>query len=201
MEKKVFFKNKWENTLVGIFHVPKKKSTKGVVLVHGFTGNKDEHGLFTNAANRFNEEGFATLRFDFSGSGESEGIFNQDDTERWKDDLNSAIDFLAKQGVKRLALVGLSLGAYISVLCHSKRIKCITLWSPGYIEDVKDLLAPVLVVSGEDDPDRESSMETFRNAKVPNRYEIIPSSGHLFLEPLHQTQIINITLEWMKQWL
>jgi alpha/beta superfamily hydrolase len=142
------------------------------------------------------------LRFDFSGSGESEGIFNQNDIKRWKGDLETAIKFMVgEHKLSKIALVGLSLGAYISVLCCSGKIKCVALWSPGYIEEVRDMLCPLLVVAGEDDPDMNISRKTFQAAKIPNRFEVIPSSGHLFLEPLHQTQLINSTLEWVKQWL
>jgi pimeloyl-ACP methyl ester carboxylesterase len=199
MVRKVFFRNSVGDKIVGILHG--KRNAHAIVLVHGLTGDKDEHGLFVNAAERFSDMGFLVLRFDLSGSGESSGPFNQDDAERWKDDLNAAISFLRKIGVRKIALVGLSLGAYISTLCSSKTVRCVALWSPGYIDEVKGLKCPVIVIAGENDPGRDDSKRTFDHARNPKRFEAIPSSGHLFIEPLHQTQLINITFEWIKAWL
>ena len=45
-----------------------------VMLLHGFTGNKDNRPL-TDTANLLEANGVASIRFDFNGHGESEGDF------------------------------------------------------------------------------------------------------------------------------
>ncbi|MFA0780897.1 MAG: hypothetical protein RJAPGHWK_002418, partial [Candidatus Fervidibacter sp.] len=65
----------------GMLHLPDGTSDTGkkvpaVAMCHGFTGNRIEaHRLFVKAARHFVQHGIAVLRFDFRGSGESEGDF------------------------------------------------------------------------------------------------------------------------------
>lgn len=45
-------------------------------MLHGFTGNKTEtHFLYTRLARQLATQGIAALRFDFAGSGDSQGEF------------------------------------------------------------------------------------------------------------------------------
>lgn len=53
-----------------------------VLMLHGFTGSRDElpvkdtdEGVFSRTARQLAENGFASLRIDFRGSGESEGAW------------------------------------------------------------------------------------------------------------------------------
>lgn len=69
-------------TIRGILHTPEHQKNKsqdqipGLVLCHGFTGNKiGLHRLFVKAARYFSHLGFAVLRFDFSGCGDSDGNY------------------------------------------------------------------------------------------------------------------------------
>ena len=55
-----------------------------VILLHGFTSHKDEDrietegvGMFRYAAYKFAKSGFACLRFDFRGHGDSQGSFEE----------------------------------------------------------------------------------------------------------------------------
>src|SRR5271155_5466123 len=64
-----------------------------VILCHGFTGNKIESGrLFVQTARALQQAGISALRFDFMGSGDSSGEFNQmtPDTQ-----IQDALDALA----------------------------------------------------------------------------------------------------------
>ncbi len=131
-EEKVVFENKGEK-IVGIFHMPDSKNPPAVIMSHGWTGNKNEHGLFINAAREFCKNGFAVLRFDFRGSGESEGKFEDINFTEEASDLKSAISFMKKQNVDRnkIGLLGLSMGAAVSVLAYNPEIRAIVLWSPA----------------------------------------------------------------------
>jgi hypothetical protein len=102
-------------------------------MCHGFTGNMHEYGLFVNAAKKFCENGFTVLRFDFRGANESEGEFVDMTISGEVSDLKKAIDFMLKQNIdkNKIGILGLSLGAVVSVLGWDDRIKSLILWSPA----------------------------------------------------------------------
>lgn len=63
-------------TLRGFVHLPNKTWDKIVVMFHGFTGHKNENAyMFRNLARGLEQLGIASVRFDFSGSGDSDGQF------------------------------------------------------------------------------------------------------------------------------
>jgi esterase/lipase len=99
-------------------------------MAHGFTGDKSEWGRFDKTAEVLNKSGYNVLAFDFSGSGESD-----DDSltvDKQVDDLNCAINYVLDKGFKRIGLLGLSLGGFVSLKVYSaeKSIKTMVLWAP-----------------------------------------------------------------------
>ena len=98
-----------------------------VCLCHGIPGRvKDptDRG-YQLLAERFCNEGFAVLIFNFRGTGESDGNF---DILGWTRDLSAVTDFLFNQpGVdkERISLMGFSGGAAVSVYvtAHDPRIR------------------------------------------------------------------------------
>jgi alpha/beta superfamily hydrolase len=117
----------------GVLHVPDGEIPPVVVMCHGFTGDRDENGLFVHATRSFCEGGFAVLRFDFRGSGESEGEFEDVTISGDVADFKSALDFVLEKSVGRgrLGVLGLSLGSVVSVLGWDERVKAMVLWSPA----------------------------------------------------------------------
>ena len=130
-KEKVEFENQGQK-IVGILHVPNNKNPSAIIMCHGFTGNMHEHGLFVNAAKKFCENGFAVLRFDFRGSNESGGEFVDMTISSEISDLKKAIDFMFKQNIdkSRIGILGLSLGAVVSVLGWDEKIRVLVLLSP-----------------------------------------------------------------------
>lgn len=131
--------------IVGILHTPRNKlKAPLVILVHGWSGNSLGvwNTLFVKAARVFAQNGFAVLRFDFRGSGNSEGKFENQTISSMLLDLKNVVDQIAKHeaiDVDKIALVGHSQGGYISVLHASKdtRVKTLFLWM-GRTADLKD---------------------------------------------------------------
>jgi alpha/beta superfamily hydrolase len=72
--EKVNFKNPEGLNLVGNLHIPEKNTNSLILMIHGFTSNKDRP-RFVKAAEVFSKNGFAALRFDCSGCGESDDSF------------------------------------------------------------------------------------------------------------------------------
>ncbi|NOR85815.1 alpha/beta fold hydrolase [archaeon] len=118
METPVTFRNKNGLQLVGILHTPKiETSDKTIILCHGFGGNKTQK-MFVDTARFLCDNNFYVLRFDFTGHGDSEGIYTDYSIKNEVDDLDCAVEFLKTQNINidNIGLVGHSLGAVISVL-------------------------------------------------------------------------------------
>jgi len=126
MMKKVFIDNRG-NKIAGVLHLPKDKTDKIVVMAHGFVSDKDRP-RYIGIAQLLAENGFAALRFDFGGCGES---YKSGITVRgWVEDLTSAINFVKEEGYSKIGLIGYSLGALISLEVYNSIIKSILLFAP-----------------------------------------------------------------------
>lgn len=123
--------------LFGMLHTPKAagRPAPGVLLCHGFTGSRVEaHFLFVKAARALAEAGMAALRFDFRGSGESEGAFRDVSVSTEIDDAADALDVLAadeRVDAGRLGVLGLSLGGCVAACLAGRdaRVRSVVLWS------------------------------------------------------------------------
>ena len=136
MERPITFVNGGQQ-IVGILHIPSTNDpVPGVVLCHGFTGNKAEsHFVFTKLARALCDAGIAALRFDFRGSGDSEGTFEEMTVSGEIGDALIALDELAAQPFvdnEALGIMGLSLGGCVaaSAAGRSHRVKSTVLWAP-----------------------------------------------------------------------
>ena len=129
-EKKLFFRNTRGQRLAGVLHVPKKKAERAIVMAHGFAYDKDEDGEFITAAREFCEYGFAVLRFDFEGCGESEGDFASTISDE-VDDLRCAMELMKSKGYKKVGVLAASFGGVIALLASAKEgIDTLVLWNP-----------------------------------------------------------------------
>jgi len=94
-----------------------------VILCHGFSSHRD--GFHYRAlAERLAAAGLASIRFDFAGNGESEGVFNFGNYASEVADIAAAQAFLEAGGRAVVALVGHSKGAG-SVLLHASSVGAI----------------------------------------------------------------------------
>jgi len=145
-------------TLRGMLHIPDnfKGKVPIVCIFHGFTGHKMEPNfIFVRLSRQLENLGIASVRFDFGGSGESDGDFIDmtisNELEDAKAILNYAksLDFV---NCKSIGVVGLSMGGVVSSLLAracSDDIKSLCLWAPAsnienialaYVSDQKKML-------------------------------------------------------------
>jgi hypothetical protein len=134
--EKVFFSNNNGDLLAGIINKSNNNGHRYIIMVHGFTGNKDEKGLFKEAASYFLKSGFSVFRFDIRGCGESQGDFKSVGLEEQKGDLLAALSFLKKKESlddNNIYMIGFSLGATVSLMGYDNycNIRAIALWSPA----------------------------------------------------------------------
>ncbi|HET6346389.1 MAG TPA: alpha/beta hydrolase, partial [Myxococcota bacterium] len=109
-DTRVVFKNGRGERLVGVLHGAPAPAM--VVSCHGMFSSKDgaKHLALADALAGL---GLSVLRFDFAGAGESDGsVYDLSYTARMQD-LDAAIEFLARQGVQRLGLFGSSMGGAV----------------------------------------------------------------------------------------
>jgi uncharacterized protein len=103
-----------------------------VVLAHGITGDKDEHGKYARLANDLAGQGLSSLRFSFRGHGLSEGGQLGVSIGGEISDLYTALRFAESLQVP-ISIVAFSFGA-VSTLAVSRSmsrlIQRIVLWSP-----------------------------------------------------------------------
>jgi len=133
--------------LQGVLHAPDAASWPLVILCHGFLSHKDS-SKYRQLAQVFALESIATVRFDFRGCGESEGLLSESSiSRRWRD-LQRVID--ESQGLKdydgRLGLLGSSLGGYLALLEASRnsKVRCAAVWStPSHLLDLAKRLPEV----------------------------------------------------------
>jgi alpha/beta superfamily hydrolase len=135
-ESIVEFPNARGKLLRGMIHQPAgvRSRVPGVVFFHGFTGDRMEsHWIFIKCARALAQDGFSSLRFDFYGSGESEGEFHQATLQSEIADARAAVRFMQQQkGIDpaRLGLCGLSLGGCVAAcVAPAVKAKALVLWS------------------------------------------------------------------------
>ncbi len=106
-----------------------------VILLHGFSSARNRiHTLQTAAALR--EEGFATLRFDLYGHGESGGEFSKHTLYKWISNTMSVIDYAREVGYTDLYLSGHSQGGLVAALAagmEPDRIRGLILRAPAFM--------------------------------------------------------------------
>jgi len=138
MIRPITFKNHGQQ-LVGILHVPEGlrhgEKAPGIAMFHGFTGNRTEaHRFFVDVARALCDSGFVVLRFDFRGSGDSDGHFDDMTVPGEVSDAGKALTFLTKQrevDKDRIGVIGLSMGGRVAAVLASKdsRTKFAVLYS------------------------------------------------------------------------
>lgn len=127
-------------TLRGMLHKPDEASQKVPIalIFHGFTGNKMEsHFIFVKLSRRLERVGIASLRFDFLGSGESDGEFKDVTLSGELDDAEAILDYaksLEFVDKDRIFAVGLSMGGVVASMLagrHPQDIAALCLWAPA----------------------------------------------------------------------
>ena len=119
-------------------HLPKEEGCKApaVLLCHGFTGNRiEQRYIFVRLSRQLALFGIASLRFDYRGCGESEGLFKSFTLLDHVDDAKRALEVLENYpGVDadRIGMLGYSLGGCVVAMVAGEypEIKSVVLWSP-----------------------------------------------------------------------
>lgn len=149
--KDVTFPGSTGAPLSGVLHVPDGQARGSILLSHCFTCSKDIHTM-TRLARGLEEAGFAVLRFDFTGLGDSEGAFDATTVAHSVRDLVAAATALISHGYGPCALLGHSLGGAASLLAvprlHTVR-SVVTLGAPSTPTHLRHLFTDAEQLPGE----------------------------------------------------
>jgi alpha-beta hydrolase superfamily lysophospholipase len=116
VEYRVSFPNKRGQKLLGIVHnTAAREPNAAVILCHGMESSKESEKLVT-LSRQLAERGILALRFDFAGSGESEGKFEEMTYSGEVEDLRAAYEVVMKYRPKKIGVLGSSMGGTVALL-------------------------------------------------------------------------------------
>jgi pimeloyl-ACP methyl ester carboxylesterase len=133
-----------------------RRVVPGVLFFHGFTGDRMEsHWIFVKCARALAQQGIASLRFDFYGSGESEGEFCEVTMESEISDAQTAVRFFrAQKGIdaRRVGLCGLSMGGAVAACVAARlRVRALVLWAAlAHTAHLRELAQGTTLIPGGD---------------------------------------------------
>lgn len=107
-----------------------------VILIHGFTGHMEEPHI-VGVAEAMNDIGFATLRAEMYGHGQSDGLFRDHTLLKWLTNALAVIDYArGLDFVSDLYLGGHSQGGLLTMLAAAMErdtLKAVLLLSPAWM--------------------------------------------------------------------
>lgn len=157
------------------------KSEVGVVLAHMYpTDQTSWYGFARTLA----DKGYRALTFDFRGYGESGG---KKDISQIDKDVEAALRFLIDKGIKKVFLVGASMGGTASLKVASRENVPGVVSISGPTEfrglsirtELSQIKAPKLfIVSRDEHSNAESSQEQYNKTPEPKEIKLLSGNAH-----------------------
>ena len=193
MEEKVCFRSD-DFELEGLFESGRTARSVVITHPHPLYGG-DMHNPVVEAIRRaYRMKGVATLRFNFRGTGESEG--QHDNGVGEQDDVLAALSFLTESGFQPVDLAGYSFGAWVDALTLQRggRSENLVMVSPpvAFVDfaSIGRLPGLRLVVTGSRDeiapPDVIRQMLPTWNPSA--HFDIIDGSDHFYSRHTRQLE-------------
>jgi uncharacterized protein len=137
MEKTVRITFK-EKKIALSLHVPENPEYRvpAVLFCHGYTGSRiEQRYIFVRMARLLAKAGIASLRFDYRGCGESEGLFRDHSLLNYIEDTEFCLEYMKNLDSiinEKIGILGYSLGGAVAAETTEKHpeIKTVVLWSP-----------------------------------------------------------------------
>ena len=187
-EENVRFRSgEWE--MEGLYHPGPSATAVVVTHPHPLYGGDMFNPVVAAIIDAYHKAGFATLRFNFRGTGKSAGTHDQGIGEQV--DVAGAVDFLEAEGFREVHLSGYSFGAWVNAMTlqGDVSVKGLTMVAPpvAFIDFNDGLCLPMLsaVVAGS--RDEIAPPELIRpyleqwNRHVRLDLDIIDGADHFFM--------------------
>lgn len=150
MGEEVFIQNQKGQKLAAIIHKPQgKEKFPSIILLHGFTGYKEEKHIETLAKD-LADNGYVAIRFDASGFGESGGTTEEDFRfSNYLKDTAGIFEFLKSQNFvdkERIGIWGHSMGGMLSIIyaANKPEVKAVCSVSAPTLMGTSDWLGSTL---------------------------------------------------------
>jgi uncharacterized protein len=177
-ETPFFFPN-GDYSLFGILHSPAGAAAGApFVLCHPFGEEKLwTHRVFVSFARQLAADGYAVLRVDYMGNGDSDGDFSQSSLASVQSDVRAAIAELRRRtGAPKVNLLGLRFGALVASLVAEERadIDRLILWAPvvdggRFMQDLLRInLTTQMATAKEITQDREAMVAAMQRGETVN---------------------------------
>ena len=170
----------------GLFHAGNGINGAVITHPHPLYGGDMANPVVAAIAAAYQTRGYATLRFNFRGTGRSTGTYEQGIGEQV--DVTAAVDYLKSKGLREVHLSGYSFGAWVNTLAlqGGLAVQGMTMVAPpvAFIEFADGIRLPKLstVVAGSRDayapPDRIRPLMGQWNPEA--RMEMVDGADHFF---------------------
>jgi alpha/beta superfamily hydrolase len=195
MEEKITIQSE-RYRLEGLFR--QGTSGKGVVITHPHPlyGGDMHNAVVTAMAQAYQNHDYSTLRFNFRGTGNSQGTYADGLGEQ--EDVRAALAHLEKFGIRHLNLAGYSFGAWVNahLTCRDDGVEAMVMISPpaAFIDfgTIAGLDCLNLIITGSRD---EIAPSGLINQLIPKwnpevRFEIIDGADHFYGGYLDRLQAV-----------
>jgi dipeptidyl aminopeptidase/acylaminoacyl peptidase len=139
-EEIVAFQNARGQKLAGILHHPATQPVAAVILCHGMESSKESEKI-VRLSRQLSDRGILALRFDFAGSGESEGKFEDLTYSGEVEDLHAAYNLVLQYRPKKIGIFGSSMGGTVALLFAAQEqnvAALVTLAAPVHPEKISE---------------------------------------------------------------
>lgn len=199
MERPYYFEGQ-SYKLFGVAHLPHgQEAITGVVFCHPFGEEKLwSHRVFVNQARKLAQSGFACLRFDFMGHGDSDGQSEECSLKTYLSDIDAAVTELQRIAptVKSVKLIGLRFGATLAHLygLDQTSVDGLVAWEPildgsRYAKELLRVnLTTQMAAYGEVRDNRQAIVEKMRAGEPANVDGYLLS--HTFYEELDSIDVL-----------
>lgn len=199
--KKVIFHNDTGQKLIGRLELPANQLPHNYVLfAHCFTCNKNLLAI-KNISKALTSSGFAVLRFDFTGLGESEGDFADTNFSANVEDLIAAAEYLKNTYKAPTLLIGHSLGGAAAILAASEITSVQTLATIGApsnpvhvkhllrssIEEINAIGQAKVNIGGRDFTIKKQFLEDLETKSLPQKIKELRKPILILHSPQDQT--------------
>jgi alpha-beta hydrolase superfamily lysophospholipase len=200
-------------------HLPARSRARAGVVLFPPIGHdyRVTHSTLRVLAERLADDGFAVVRFDYDGTGDSAGSLDDPDrVAHWLESAEAAVNVLKGCGVPWTAAVGIRVGASMASMVAERRggIDALVLWDPisggAYLteqgafnrltfgrSDAKDgsIVTPGYVFDAETARDLETVGPAFTSGKLAERTLCLTRSDRINDQHL-QRRFAGSTVEW-----
>lgn len=184
---------------IGLEGVLNRNSLQKAVIVthpHPLYGGDMDNPVVMTVAGAFFEKGFTTLRFNFRGTGNSSGAFDNGTGEQ--EDILAAMDFILDKGFEKIHLAGYSFGSRMNAALVSKgcKVEDHIMVSPPVafmsFDDIEKMPCTGLIVTGTNDDIAPPSLvlKHIQRWGISPRFDIIENGDHFYSGGLKKLKTI-----------